>query len=306
MYSLSEIRRAVSNPVRIGLECNRLYHRRGNRRPYNLSGVDVFREEWDTLIILDACRYDLFARRSTLPGTVETRRSRGSSTVEFLRGNVAGRDLRDTVYVTANPQLYRYRDELDARFHDVIHVWMEAGWDEEHGTVLPETTTAYAREAAARYENKRLLVHYLQPHYPFIDADMGFDRGHIDKTADEDVFWLRLMDGRLDVSPTVIWKAYARNLDRALPHVESLMMDLDGRTVVSSDHGNMIDERAFPLPMRVWGHPKGIYVDSLVTVPWLVFDDGHRKEIVAEESVTPRRAVADEVVTERLEELGYV
>lgn len=179
MYSVKRIRRALANPVRIGLECNRLYHRQGHLRSYNPTGIDVFGEEWDTLIILDACRYDLFARRSTLPGTLEKRRSRGSSTVEFLRGNAAGRDLRDTVYVTANPQFYQYRDELDARFHEVVHVWMDEGWDGEHETVLPETTTDYARTAAERYPNKRLLIHYLQPHYPFIDAGTTFDKGHV-------------------------------------------------------------------------------------------------------------------------------
>lgn len=303
---MKRLRRALANPARIGLECNRLYHRRGHLRDYNPSGVDVFEEDWDALIVLDACRYDLFARRSTLSGTLETRRSRGSSTVEFLRGNVADRDLRDTVYVTANPQLHRYHDELDARFHEVVHVWMENGWNEEHGTVLPETTTEYAREAAERYPNKRLLVHYLQPHYPFIDADMEFDRGHVDETGDEDVFWLRLTDSRLDVDPSTIWDAYARNLDRALPHVESLLSALEGRTVVTSDHGNMIGERAFPLPMRIWGHPKGIHLDPLVTVPWLVVDGGRRREIVAEDSTADERAVADEVVTDRLADLGYV
>lgn len=305
MYSLFEIRRALSNPVRIGLECNRLYHRRANRRAYNPDGIDVFAEEWDSLIVLDACRYDLFARRSTLPGTLGVRRSRGSSTVEFLRGNVADRDLRDTVYVTANPQLYRYRDELDARFHDVIHVWMAEGWDEEFGTVLPETTTRYAREAAARYPDKRLLVHYLQPHYPFIDSGTTFDKGHVEG-GDEDVFWLRLTAGRLDVSPTEIWNAYARNFDIVLPHVETLLAELDGRTVVTSDHGNLIDERVFPLPMRVWGHPQGIYVDQLLTVPWLVVDDGTRRETVAEDATADERTVEETIVTERLADLGYV
>lgn len=306
MYSLKRIRRAIDNPTRIGLEVNRLYHRRGYLRSYNPAGVDVFEEDWDSLIVLDACRYDLFAQRSSLPGTLEKRRSRGSGTVEFLQGNVADRDLQDTVYVTANPQLYRYRDELNAQFHEVIHVWMEDGWDEEYGTVLPETTTKYALEAAARYPNKRLLVHYLQPHYPFIDADMRFDKGHVDGTSDEDVFWLRLTDGRLDIDREVIWDAYARNLDRVLPEVESLMADLKGRTIVTSDHGNLLDERLFPFPMSAWGHPTGIHVDSLVTVPWLVHDDGHRRELIAETSETTEQTVDDQVVTNRLEDLGYL
>ncbi|KYH25609.1 hypothetical protein HAPAU_22840 [Halalkalicoccus paucihalophilus] len=307
MYSAFEIRRALANPVRIGLECNRLYHRRGYRRAYNPSGVDVFAEDWDSLILLDACRYDLFERHSRLPGDLQSRTSRGSGTAEFLRGNVAGRDLRDTVYVTANPQLYRYREELNATFHDVIHVWMAEGWDEEYGTVLPETTTRYAREAAERYPEKRLFVHYLQPHYPFVGSETTFDKGHVeDPDGGEDVFWLRLTDGRLDVDRETVWDAYAKNLDLVLPYVESLLEEFEGRTVVTSDHGNLFDERVFPLPMRVWGHPKGIHVENLVKVPWLVHETGTRKEVAAAAPVSEGRTVGEDVVADRLEALGYV
>lgn len=306
MYSLFEIRRALANPARIGLECNRLYYRRGYQRDYNLDGVDIFAEEWDTLIILDACRYDLFTKRSTLPGEPEVRYSRGSGTAEFLRGNVANRDLRDTVYVTANPQLYRYRDDFKARFHDVIHVWMEDGWDEHYGTVLPETTTQYALDAAERYPDKRLLVHYLQPHYPFIGADTEFDKGHLEAPDKGDSFWLRLTSGELAVAPEVVWDAYAKNLDFVLPYVESLLEEFEGRTVVTSDHGNLINERVFPIPMRVWGHPKGIHVEHLIKVPWLVSEAGTRKTITAEDPARAEQTVDEEVVTDRLESLGYV
>lgn len=306
MYSLSEIRRALGNPTRIGLECNRFYHRRGYRRTHNLDGMDVFAEDWDSLIVLDACRYDLFESRSTLPGTLERRRSRGSGTAEFLRGNVADRDLRDVVYVTANPQLYRYRDELDATFHDVIHVWMEDGWDDQYGTVLPETTTRYAQEAAERYADKRLFVHYLQPHYPFIGAGTEFDKGHIEAPDAGDSFWLRLTDGTLNVDREMVWNAYAQNLDLVLPYVEALLAEFEGRTVVTSDHGNLFDERVFPIPMRVWGHPKGIHVDSLLEVPWLVHESGERRETTAEDPASETRTVEQQVVEDRLADLGYV
>lgn len=305
MYSLSEIRRALANPVRIGLECSRLYHRRGHRRRYDPSGVDIFAEDWDTLIVLDACRYDLFERRSTLPGDLEARSSRGSGTVEFLRGNVAGRDLRDTVYVTANPQLYRHREELDPTFHDVIHVWMEEGWDDRYGTVLPETTTRYALEAAKRYETKRLVIHYLQPHYPFIGSGTEFDNGHVGDPDGGPSFWIRLMDGSLEVDPDVVRDAYANNLDRVLPHVASLLEALEGRTVVTADHGNLLGERVAPVPIRGWGHPKGIHVEPLLKVPWLVHAGDRRKEVVAEDPVSDAPTVDETAVRERLADLGY-
>ena len=81
---------------------NRLYHRRFSWRDHSTDGADVFAEDWDTLCILDACRYDMFARCSELSGQHERQQSKGSATTEFLTANRDGRDLRDTVYVTAN------------------------------------------------------------------------------------------------------------------------------------------------------------------------------------------------------------
>ncbi|RXK47444.1 hypothetical protein [Halorientalis pallida] len=310
MYSFSQLRKGLAHPVLVGRELNRLYFRRRGDAGYNTKGIDVFEEDWDNLIVLDACRYDLFRDRNTLGGGLESRISRGSSTRDFLRGNFADRMFPDTVYVTANPVPYHYREEIRAEFHDVIHVWKEEGWDEELGTVRPETTTEYARRAAEEYPNKRLIVHYIQPHYPFLDASLEFDKGHL---ADPDVedpdpnFWRRRLLGDLDVSTETLWTAYAENLDAVLPHVTDLLSDLTGKTVVTSDHGNVFGERAFPFPIREWGHPSGVYIPDLVTVPWLICDgDGERKEITAGDTTTDLSEVDDGTVAERLNSLGYV
>ena len=306
MDARARLRRALDTPVLFCRLANRLYHRRLGRRTYNTSGTDIFEEDWDSLLILDGCRYDLFAGRSTLPGLLERRRSRGSATTEFLRANLDGRDLRDTVYVTANPQLHHNRDSIQVEFHDEIHVWRD-GWSDEHDTVLPETVTEAATRAAREYPHKRLLVHYLQPHYPFIEASLEFDTFGGAKPN----IWGQLLSGAVDLDHREVRRMYAENLDRALPHVEELMNELGGRTVVTADHGNMVGERAFPVPIHEWGHPRGIYTDGLVTVPWLVYENGQRREIDSEDgtmdaAVDEDAGVDEDVVADRLRDLGYV
>ncbi|WP_276299021.1 hypothetical protein [Halorussus lipolyticus] len=304
MYTGAQLRRGLSNPKLLLRELNRLYFSRGRRYEFNRSGVDIFEEDWDNLVVLDACRYDMFAERDSLPGRAEKRRSRGSNTVEFLRGNFAGRDLTDTVYVTANPQLYRHRDWLDPTLHAVRNIWQGDDWDDELGTVTPETTTERALEVADEFPDKRLVVHYIQPHYPFIESDTDFDKGQLEDPDAPPSFWQRIMRGRLDVPTDTIWDAYTENLETALPHVETLLDSLPGKTVVTSDHGNMVGERSFPIPIREWGHPAGQYTDELVDVPWLVVESESRKRIVAE---PPERESSgdDDDVAERLRDLGY-
>jgi len=305
------VRRGVRSPKLFLRELNRWYHRRLYRRDYNPAGIDIFAADWDNLVVLDACRYDLFEARHDLAGELQARRSRGSNTVEWLQANVQGRELLDTVYVTANPQLHRHRDELDVTFHAEVHVWQEIGWDEKHRTVLPETVTQYARDAAAAYPDKRLIVHYIQPHYPFLtERAHPFRDSQAFLRPDEPGSWQQVMTGNLTADRAEVWQAYSETLDRALPAVETLLDALNGRSVVTADHGNMVGDRARPIPVREWGHPGGIYTDELVRVPWLVVE-GERRPIRAEPPADEATQggdatdVAETVVERRLEDLGY-
>jgi hypothetical protein len=276
----SRLRSLFGRPVSYARNINQRYYSDNYRLEFNPSGSDFFAADWDTLVILDGCRYDTFRKFSTLPGHLSYRESRGSMTVEFLRGNVAGRALHDTVYVTANGQFYNYRDELDASFHHVENIWQhDDAWSEDHHTVFPETTTAYALRAAERFPDKRLVVHYVQPHYPFIEAPIEIDDSFNPETPD---FWKRVLVGDLHFEPAELRAAYEANLERALPHVADLLEELAGKTVVTADHGNMLGDRARPLPMREWGHPSKLWIPELTKVPWLVSVSHPRPEHTSE------------------------
>lgn len=289
----------ADRPGRVLRECNRAYHWRLYTRSYNPDGVDVFAADWDTLVVLDACRFDTFAAHHDLPGRLESRTSRGANTYEFLLGNFDGRRLPETVYVTANPRFFRRREDVDTEFHDVVNVWRD-GWDERAGTVLPETTTDYALEAAAAYPEKRLAVHYMQPHFPFVGSDV-----ETNEMLDEHnpSVWDLVLSGELDGD--AIRRAYVENLEVALPAVERLLDELDGRTVVTADHGNMLGEAASPIPVTEWGHPPGIHTEELLAVPWLVYESGERRRITADATGSADSKADGRVVADRLRQLGY-
>lgn len=310
-YTLENFVAALRNPriflgelYRFGVDCNIAYHRRTRSK----QGTRVIEEDWDTLIILDACRLDMFEERNYIPGDLQHRRSLGSESWEFLRANFAGEEFHDTVYVTANPHAPKLPD---GTFHAVVDL-LENGWDAEQRTVLPETVMTAAQQAAEQYPDKRLIVHFMQPHFPFIgDAGRRLEHGGIEQTSAKDTedngnskrhVWGSLGHGR--ISKAHVWEAYRENLDIVLPYVETLLESLSGKSVVTADHGNLVGERTRPLPVRGYGHPRGLDVPELRTVPWLVVEGEDRRSVVSEPPVEDT-GPDEHVVEQRLDALGY-
>ncbi|EFW91171.1 hypothetical protein ZOD2009_15126 [Haladaptatus paucihalophilus DX253] len=295
--TIRRVRRGIKEPHLVTRELNKHYYKRKEPSP---DAVEFFDEDWDNLIILDACRYDTFKKCNTLPGELQSRQTKSSSTPDFLATYFDGADLRDTVYVTANPQLYRKRDRIDVQLHDVINIWQDEGWDDEFRTVRPETVVDVAKDAAEQYPDKRLVVHFIQPHYPFIGPT---GKEHLD--LDSLDFWNRVMAGEVDVPVSVLYKAYEENVEMVLPHVEELLSTLQGKSVVTADHGEAFGERARPIPMAEYGHPNGIYIPQLTTVPWLVHQNGARRSITEGDEGEHMEEDVSVDVEQRLQDLGY-
>lgn len=259
-----------------------IYHLVGGyyRRLMKNKGTHVMNEDWDNLIVLDACRYDTFVEVSGVK--TKYRISRGSNTPEFLEENFAEREFLDTIIVTANPHVDL---RVKSSFYKVISVWKHE-WDNKLNTVLPEKLLEYSLRTGEEYPDKRLIVWFLQPHFPFIEDPQLFPHGYkegynhaiIGKIPDPVTDpWREAARGNLDINR--IWKSYKRNLEIVIPYAFELANKLNGKTVVTSDHGNAFKRLIFPIPIRVAGHLRGIHIPELVKVPWLVFDDGKRKEI---------------------------
>jgi arylsulfatase A-like enzyme len=265
-------------------------------RRVNPPGIDVPGADWDTLVVLDACREDLFREVVGIERFDEYRTvpSRGSATVEWTKANWAGRDWPAVVYVTANPYISKLTPDA---FHEIRPVW-ETAFSTDHGTVLPGEVTDSAIEAAEQFPHKRLVVHYMQPHHPFLVDGWGDEYFHNPEAPDP---WERLEEG--DRSRREVWDAYRDTLERTWPEVTRLLETLEGRTVLTSDHGNLLGERLDPFPVRGFGHSIGLHVPELVEVPWAVEETGDRREV--QDGAATERPVDRNLVEDRLEHLGY-
>ena len=274
---------------------------------YNEKGIKITDEDWDILLILDACRSDMFFRCCSIEGELSTKTSRGSNTKEFLSGNFRNETLLDTVYTTANPQFHKHKSYVNAEFYRTYNIWNSDLWDETIGTVHPSDVTDIAKRKIEEHSNKRHIVHYLQPHYPFIGTELEeIGRDILEPESEGSDIWGLQMRGKINLPKERINRAYYKNLKLALDAIENLINDISGKIVITSDHGNIVGERSRPIPIKEWGHPSGIYIPELVEVPWLVTEKGERPEIVAGESTQVQEDIDNEVVEDRLKDLGYV
>ncbi len=292
----------------------------------------LLESEWDYCIVLDACRYDVFSDvyDDYLRGSLEKRHTNGSSTPEWAFRTFTGD--HDIAYLSGNPFINSlgiplnelpwgascdYEWTASDHIGAVVDVWRD-GWDDTLGTVPPESlglALRANRDAVAR--NERTVLHYMQPHAPYLTrgqgrklrrirdgvdrSDVELDGGLVSSVVDavrprveaalerselamKAGLWLELDPGRVlrEGTRETAMANYEENLRIVLDAVVDLVEKLDGRVVVTADHGEAFGEDG------VWEHHVETHIPALMEVPWLVVE-GTR-------SATPARAdVADPV-----------
>jgi hypothetical protein len=300
MYKFNEILYGIKNPRAAGREINRLIHTRGHTQTYNPAGSGIFSEDWDNLLILDACRYDYFHELADLPGTTSYRYSLAPATYQFIRAEFTGNKAHDTVYVSSNGWFLQLKDEIGAEVYKFIDLLSDGDSVEQSGEEMkvpsPKAVTDHALCAFRDYPNKRLIVHYLQPHHPFI-GPRGKQYSDLDSSS-----LIKVVDAS-NKDDDKLRYAYKENLELVLEEVATLLEQLKGKTVVTADHGEMLGDRHDYWPSKDYGHHPGIFNDATVKVPWHVYENGNRREVISEDPGPSDPTDAD--LDEHLRNLGY-
>lgn len=233
--------------------------------------VHVMDEDWDTLIVLDACRADFFEE------TVDTERfdaysrvvSLGSHSSEWTRKNFQSEEFEDTVYVSANPHTTLLASNT---FHELIEVWKD--YDVSPNQINPSDVIATAKRVHKRNPNKRLIVHMMQPH----------GTGGI--VPDDD----NVVNSYRATIPAVT--------DIAIDFAEQI----DGKTVFTADHGELFTSGLLS-KLGVDQHKPRLRFPNLVYVPWAEID-GQRRNIT--DGDLSNTEIDHKAVEDRLHDLGYV
>ena len=252
--------------------------------------VDVMEQDWDNLILLDSYRADYFSEYSSFKGDLSTRVSKGTWSLEFIVKNFQDKTLHDTVVVTSNPYYQRYSKLGQDTFHSIKYCEKTVGIESF------KQVSQLAFEASEEFPNKRLIIHYMKPHTP-----------HIGETSDKlrakfgDVFPGMFMLYRSGViTKDTLEQSYVDTINMIEPEVQDLLDKLDGKSVVSSDHGENLGERYHGMTQTGHGSP----TPECYRVPWLELEHETRRQ-VSEDSPEKISAVDEKSIEDNLRALGY-
>lgn len=247
--------------------------REKSRLPLQKDLLDDFRKNENYLIIvLDACRYDALNEIGDEYFDAEIEPVYGTARNTFMWAkNAWEKEKYDVRYLSgAAPINSNLTDSSDVRLQalydgfvpsrhlDIRDVWNEI-WEE--GEIPPEEMTEIALE-----ENKdRMVVHYYQPHAPFVGELKTEDVLDEELKKDHDLderMWNRAESG--EITDDELWDLYVSNLRRAMESVKELVEKTDYENVViTADHGEALGEYG------VYGHPKHIDHPKVTVVPWM-------------------------------------
>lgn len=274
-------------------------------------------KDWDHLIILDACRYDYFEEvyDDYFEGKLKKAISPASDTEEWIN-TVFEEKYDNIVYVSANPLInskglggeFQKWEPFKAHehFYRVIDVW-DSGWDKELEMISPEKVNEAAIKAKEDFPNKKFIVHYMQPHTPYIEdteesdvggkgiiASLGATMGrflgrrireligeNLEKIfgRTETLWRIREILGQRPITAEevairsgneVLRELYEKNLRHVLGYARKLVDYLSGKIVITTDHGELLGEEG------EYDHQPERRVPQLVEIPWFELEAGER------------------------------
>lgn len=296
-------------------------------------GDNVLDKDWDLLIILDTCRFDALkeAKRSggfscldsskiksyysvggsTLEWTAQTFRksySASASEVDYIAGNVLVEEVLDGRHTPesiddAAWSPTKWNTLSKSALNNFVSVGNlrevkgPASGHEDRPHPSAQLVTDLAINHGRQNDPKRLIVHYIQPHYPYYSA---IETGERETLADWEVFpFYKLRLGK--VSKATVWDRYMKELYSALDAIDILLRNYDAeRVAISADHGEAFGERY--LGVRGYKHRVGMLHPKVRRVPWAITsatDTGERTPDVNVKSSSQSRE-------EMLKSLGYL
>jgi len=272
----------------------------GKRLNYGKSPWEL---DWDVMIILDACRADLFNEVAPTHGvysefaSVNQIYSHASASQEWLKKTFTQgpeERVKETYYVTSNGFSGMVQNQ---GLLGLEEVWRYA-IDSDVGITRSEAVTDVALDIYRNTTAQKYIFHYVPPHAPFLHCAGKYNSIATEIGAgDTQNVWKGLEEGKYELSE--VWEDYGKNLFNVLDHVETVIENVSGKVAVTADHGNCVGE------WGIYGHPPYVPVPAVKKVPWAIAEGKGKRNYEIQGYKQKQDETDSEDVMDHLKNLGY-
>jgi len=262
---------------------------------------EIMKKDWKILILLDACRYDMFkiAYKEFYPD-LEVKKviSPSTYTCDWLVKTFPD-FYDDVVYISANPYVnstgarvgHEFRSWTKKEFNSfcglehfpiIADVWKNFDPNKYKGAVTPDKVNKAFHKYCLKYPKKRFILHYMQPHRPYITTptSISFTKKNHTPNWARDTFSM-VMNWKIKKlllkKPTSFeermyrqygsWglkQVYLDEIRNVLEYAKHITDALNVNFVITSDHGERLGEHWWHM-----SHGPGPRHKEVIEVPWL-------------------------------------
>jgi hypothetical protein len=266
---------------------------------YSYPTTSIWDEDWDLLIVLDACRPEWMKsvkHNFKFINEINTIHSVGSHSQEWISNTFNEKyssELEDTIYITGNHYADDLRDSELKKF-ETAHDY--GSWAYDSASPPANVVTDLAVRTARNHPWERCIVHYMQPHKPFMIRTGDRDKISVKEWSLAYEPYHKYFKG--DISKEELINGFISNLEYVLEEVEILLENIDASTaVLTSDHAQSLGENG------LWDHTVGVKHPSMRRVPWV------ETTATDKNTLDPREYDAanydEDTIKENLRDLGY-
>jgi len=229
---------------------------------YRMLVSELYKTDWQTMIILDACRYDVFSEvyKDYFDGKLIKAETKSTSTDRWYKRYWMG-EHKDKCLISMNP-IYK-REKIELGFGKIVEAW--PGF---------EPIIAIDKYRELEWGGK-VVIHLIPPHIPFLSARGKKVQGMAACRYEGHASHTITAYGRAGHWDTVK-EIYRENAEHALQVLKDNWI-FKGPVVITADHGELLGEGNF------YGHGLGQEAQEraefpelkriLTTVPWFEVAD---------------------------------
>jgi len=255
----------------------------------NNKRIDILKQDWKYFALIDGTRYDYFKEvyKEILGDKGYLLKAKCTSLGTPRWQKETFKNCEDIIYLNTT---INFDNRFPTHtFFKVVNVWKK-GWSKEFGTTPAKAVNDAFIEQVKKHHDKRFIIHYMQPHTPFVtiggqpsntikkhlELERTENHKYLSNLMSESTAWtikkwlgkkpnLPIEKYFMEHGKQGLIDVYKNEIRLVLTHAKKLIDAYPGKWLLTADHGVRVGEK---------GRFGQCHIDvkEVREVPWMVID----------------------------------